>query len=90
MKEIRYSSKAKKDLKRYRNNLVLMAKLFEVLILLARDVALPPKYKAHKLIGTYKGCLECHIENDFLLIWIDDTKNIIEVVRLGSHSELFE
>lgn len=26
-------------------------------------------------------------ENDFLLIWIDD--EIVKLVRLGSHSELF-
>ena len=41
-------------------------------------------------IGNYKGCLECHIEGDFLLIWIDENTSIIEAVRLGSHSELFE
>ena len=42
------------------------------------------------LQGKYKGCLECHIEGDFLLIWIDEERDIIELVRLGSHSELFE
>ena len=35
----------------------------------------------------YKGCMECHIEGDFLLIWIDG--DIINVLRIGSHSELF-
>jgi mRNA interferase YafQ len=33
--------------------------------------------------------MECHIEGDFLLIWLDDENNIIEILRLGSHSELF-
>jgi mRNA interferase YafQ len=33
--------------------------------------------------------MECHIESDFLLIWIDETANIIKLIRLGSHSELF-
>ena len=36
-----------------------------------------------------KGCMECHINSDFLLIWIDEARDIIELVRLGSHSELF-
>ena len=31
--------------------------------------------------------MECHIGGDFLLIWIED--DIISLVRLGSHSELF-
>lgn len=35
-----------------------------------------------------KSHMECHIEDDFLLIWIDD--DIVELVRLGSHSELFK
>ena len=39
------------------------------------------------LKGQYKGCMECHIGNDFLLIWIDG--DIIDLVRIGSHSELF-
>ena len=33
--------------------------------------------------------MECHIEGDFLLIWVDEVNNIIELVRLGSHAELF-
>ena len=35
MKEVRYSTKAKKDLKRYRNDLVKMQELFNVLHVLA-------------------------------------------------------
>ena len=34
--------------------------------------------------------MECHIEGDFLLIWFDPHFDIINLVRLGSHSELFE
>ena len=41
------------------------------------------------ITGEYKGCLECHIQGDFLLIWYDEKSGIIELVRLGSHSDLF-
>ena len=34
--------------------------------------------------------MECHIQNDFLLIWIDETRQQIKLVRLGSHSDLFK
>lgn len=33
--------------------------------------------------------MECHVEGDFLLVWIDETANQIGVLRLGSHSEIF-
>lgn len=89
MKTIRYSTKAKKDLKKYRNDLQLMKALYDVLEKLANGISLPKEYKAHSLIGNYKDCMECHIKNDFLLIWIDAENEVIEVLRLGSHSELF-
>ncbi|MDR3141751.1 MAG: type II toxin-antitoxin system YafQ family toxin, partial [Tannerellaceae bacterium] len=31
----------------------------------------------------------CHIEGDFLLIWLDENSDFIEILRIGSHSELF-
>ena len=51
---------------------------------------IPEAYRPHMLHGEYKGCMECHIEGDFLLIWIDEETETIELVRLGSHSELFK
>jgi mRNA interferase YafQ len=88
MKEIVFTSKAKKDLKKFSHQAGKMEALFEVLKLLQEEKPLPHIYKAHSLRGQYIGCLECHIESDFLLIWID--KDYIEVVRVGSHSELFK
>lgn len=42
-----------------------------------------------KMGGGKCGHMECHIENDFLLIWLDLDSDEISLVRLGSHSELF-
>lgn len=47
------------------------------------------EYRAHMLLGDYAGCMECHIGGDFLLVWIDEAANIVKLVRVGSHSELF-
>lgn len=41
------------------------------------------------LTGNYRGYMECHIEGDFLLIRYDPQADYIDLVRLGSHSELF-
>jgi len=89
MKELRYSTKVKKDLKKYRNNPRKMEKLYQVLYMLINDIEIPETFKPHKLIGEYKGCMECHIEPDFLLIWLDENNEYVEIVRIGSHSELF-
>lgn len=61
----------------------------EILGMLRDEIPIPPEYSPHMLNGDYKGCMECHVEGDFLLIWIDETENQIGVLRLGSHSELF-
>jgi mRNA interferase YafQ len=89
MKIIRFSRQYKKDAKRYRNQPNKMEKVVAVLRMLQNDIQIPQEYSPHMLTGNYKGCMECHIENDFLLIWIDETENQIGVLRLGSHSELF-
>lgn len=89
MRKLHYSTAAKKDLKRYRNNPRKMKALFETLQYLLNDVTLPANYLRHRLVGQYAGCWECHIENDFLLIWIDDDAKVIDIVRIGTHSELF-
>lgn len=90
MKELRYTSQYKKDLKRYLNQPKKLEALNDVLDLLKKEKPLPAKCRAHKLAGEYKGCMECHIEGDFLLVWIDENTGVITLFRLGSHSELFK
>ena len=89
MKNLKPSTQFKKDLKRIRNNSKKAAELQKVLHLLEMDLKIPDEYKPHLLTGDYSGCMECHIQGDFLLIWIDQESNEIDLVRLGSHSELF-
>lgn len=89
MKTLFPSTQFKKDYKRYKNNPKKKDALKEVLKLLQEEKPIPAKFLPHMLHGNYKGCMECHIEGDFLLIWVDEKNDIIELVRLGSHSELF-
>lgn len=89
MKTIRFSTQYKKDFKRYKNQQKKLEKLLEVFRMLENEAELPAELKAHKLIGQYKGCTECHIEGDFLLIWFDEDSKFIDIIRLGTHSELF-
>ena len=90
MKKLQPTTQYKKDYKKYRNNPKKVEALKEVLKRLMSEQPIPAAYKPHMLLGEYKGCMECHIEGDFLLIWIDEETDIIELVRLGCHSELFK
>ncbi|MCM1220877.1 MAG: type II toxin-antitoxin system YafQ family toxin [Lachnospiraceae bacterium] len=90
MKTLRFSSQYKKDAKRFRNKPEKMEKVAKILRMLRDEIPIPKEYNPHMLKGQYKGCMECHVEDDFLLIWIDETENQIGVLRLGSHSELFK
>ena len=69
--------------------LLLSAVMIAALGLLQTGNPIPQENRPHRLNGTYAGHMECHIENDFLLIWIDKETDTIKLVRLGSHSELF-
>jgi mRNA interferase YafQ len=67
-------------------------KTFEkVLTYLETTGKLPAKNRAHKLSGKYKEYWECHVKPDWLIIWKqNDQDKVIELVRTGSHSDLFK
>lgn len=86
-KKLHPTSQFKKDFKRIRAYPKKVAAFEYIAGLLANGLPIPKEFKPHILVGNYAGCLECHIGSDFLLIWIDG--DIIDFVRIGSHSELF-
>ena len=90
MKTIKYTTRYKKDIKRYANQPEKLKALYEIVRLLEQGEAIPQENDPHKLKGQYKGCWECHIESDFLLIWIDDSSDTVWLERIGTHSELFK
>ena len=89
MKEVRKSTQFKKDFKRFKNNIEFVEILFQLVCMLAEGKPIPTEYDPHPLKGNWKDFMECHIKNDILLIWYDKENDRIELVRLGSHSELF-
>lgn len=89
MKRLFLLGQFKKDYKRFRNDPQKKKALAFILDLLKNEQKIPPQYRPHLLTGDYKGCMECHVQGDFFLIWMDEQRDIIELLRLGSHSELF-
>jgi addiction module toxin, RelE/StbE family len=77
-KDIRFAEKRGKDL------IKIKAIMFDIIC----ENPLPAKNSGHPLTGDYKGYRECHIEPDWLLIYMykDDE---VRFVRTGTHSDLF-
>jgi mRNA interferase YafQ len=64
--------------------------VFVVIEILINGDVLPQKYKDHSLSGNYKGCKECHVRPDLLLIYrINEGILELTLVEVGSHSDLF-
>lgn len=79
----------KKDLNKVISQGKDPSKLRDVLVMLLDSQMLPEKYRDHKLTGNFKGCRECHIEPNWLLIYeIDDNNLILKSIRTGSHNQL--
>ncbi|MBR1463550.1 MAG: type II toxin-antitoxin system YafQ family toxin [Prevotella sp.] len=86
---LKKSTQFKKDLKRYIHKQSKLLALKLVTSSLRETGHVPSEYRPHMLSGNYRGFMECHIEDDFLLIWIDESANTIKLVRLGTHHELY-
>jgi mRNA interferase YafQ len=65
-----------------------LAKLREIILLLAEGDSLPPRFKDHSLGGNWKHHRDCHIEPDWLLLYKIDGDTLY-LVRTGTHSDLF-
>ena len=79
-----------KDEKKSRKQKKDFGVLNEVMKALINEKPLPPKHLDHPLTGNWKGCRDCHVQNDWVLIYrVNKIKKTIVFERLGSHSELF-
>lgn len=88
MREIRKSTQFKKDFKLIKNNRGKVLALFTILGYLQRGEAIPKEYNPHELSNNLAGIMECHVESDLLLLWIDEDSNVVRLLRIGSHSEV--
>ena len=91
MRTIKYTNQFKRDYKhekRGRHGTTLDNDLLKVVKLLTMDARLPKKMYDHYLTGEWKNYRDCHIKPDLVLIYRKADNNILELVRLGSHSKL--
>jgi mRNA interferase YafQ len=92
MRTIERTSVFKRDFKREKSGQHkrdLDALVFSAISLLAEDKPLPERNRDHVLVGEWRDCRECHLKPDLLLIYRKPNAGVLQLVRLGSHSELF-
>jgi mRNA interferase YafQ len=94
MRTIKYTNTFKRDYKREKSGKSrqhaqkLDRELMGVVASLAADTALPHRYADHPLTGDWKDFRDCHVRPDLVLIYRKPDAETLELVRLGSHSEL--
>lgn len=90
MLDVVASGKFKKDLKLAIKRGYNITLLENVVNTLSRGETLSPKYCDHELSGAFKGCRECHITPDWLLIYeIINDDLVLYLTRTGTQSDLF-
>ncbi len=94
MRKVEYTNQFKRDYKRQKSgrSRQFCQKLDDALMLvvdlLATDSTLPVRNRDHSLGGEWSDCRDCHIKPDLVLIYRKPDDNNLQLVRLGSHSEL--
>ena len=64
--------------------------LCDVVAILMEDGCVPAEFKPHVLTEEFAGLWECHIEDDWLLIWRQNDKQLtLLLTDTGSHESLF-
>ncbi len=91
MLTIERTNQFKRDYKReskgqYRS--VLESTFLEVLNELVNEQPLAESYRDHALSDNWKDHRDCHIKPDLVLIYRKPDSETLQLVRLGSHSEL--
>ena len=80
----------KKSLKRMLRRGKDIDNINDVISKLANGEVLPPKYKDHPLHGDLEGFRDCHIENDWVLLYyIEDAILVLTLVDTETHADLF-
>ena len=88
MRELILTTRFRRDLRRAARRGKDERRLREVLDTLVAGKPLEPRHRAHQLIGSMAPLWECHIENDWLLVW-DENETTVTLMQTGTHSDIF-
>lgn len=88
--EVVETTQFRRDIRKVKKRGKNLDKLKSIVMMLINKISLPAKNKNHSLVGNWVGYQECHVEPDWLLIYrIQSESNTLELIRTGTHSDLF-
>lgn len=88
--ELILTGKFKKSLKLAKKRGLDLELLGKVITMLQNDTPLEVNYRDHELKGKYQGFRECHIQPDWLLIYLKENDVLtLTLVDTGTHADLF-
>ena len=91
MYTIRYTGEFKRQMKLCQRRGYNMELLREAIKILSTTGSLPSSYNPHLLSGDRKGQWECHIQPDWLLLYLKDKDVLVlTLVNTETHSDIFK
>jgi mRNA interferase YafQ len=91
MRKIEFTKKFKKDFRRIKagqHGPAIDELLDSAVMPLAADEMLPPRWRDHALSGEWTDHRECHLRPGLLLIYRKPDFETLQLVLLGSYSDL--
>lgn len=88
---IKRSGKFKKNYKLAQKRGLDVNLLKDIILKLGNGIQLEEKYKDHALKGDWDGFRECHIQPDWLLIYLIENDILtLTLIDTGTHTDLFK
>lgn len=89
--ELIKTSRFKAGVKLARKRGLDISLLEDVIEKLRLDQPLEAMHRNHELTGNFKGVWECHIQPDWLLLYLKDNGVLVlTLVDTGTHSDIFK
>ena len=91
MYEVRFTTAFKKSYKLMKKRGLDVSLLDDVVDKLRQGEQLDARYRDHGLTGNFAGFRECHIQPDWLLIYLIENDILtLTLVDTGTHSDIFK
>ena len=88
---IKFTNAYKKSYKRAKKRGLNLKLLDNVVEALGQGHKLDAKYRDHTLHGNWEGFRECHIQPDWLLIYLVENDVLtLTLVETGTHADIFD
>ena len=89
--ELIKTSRFKAGVKLARKRGLDISLLEDVIEKLRLDQPLEARHRNHELTGNFRGVWECHIQPDWLLLYLKDNGVLVlTLVDTGTHSDIFK